>query len=334
MASIDDKKYSRSVQNSPHPPSASRPSTGLFEPAGGRSHQPRLLARPPSSLPSKPQETDASDSFRSNYSGLATNIYVSLAITGEFWLPRRRLPRCRPARRATRPAEPLSHTTPCSARPPAGVCLVAFEILRQIPRQRGRPSQAGSRSGWWKPLDDPAGSPFTSTGASTGGGHAKESWEFGYVVRSSAPASFFPASWSGAEEASTCAVALKGAKGSDARATPARRCCWWRSRFGPLPFVCRHLAHSAQHQLTRLSSRPVNLQYQARHWAVPSTPLMSRLPLVWIWDAIKVPERELPRMCGLDHTVHVRYLRCCCESSPDASPSAPRWLLTSLPHVS
>lgn len=26
-----------------------------------------------------------------------------------------------------------------------------------------------------------------------------------------------------------------------------------------------------------------------------------------------VPEEKLPAICGLDHTLHVRYLRCCCE---------------------
>jgi hypothetical protein len=87
----------------------------------------------------------------------------------------------------TTAANALSDDHPSPTPPPAGVCLVAFEVLRQIPRRRGRPSQVGSRSGWWRPLDDPAGAPFTSTGASTGGGHAKESWEFGYVV-SPAPA--------------------------------------------------------------------------------------------------------------------------------------------------
>ncbi|EIW72492.1 hypothetical protein TREMEDRAFT_66911 [Tremella mesenterica DSM 1558] len=51
--------------------------------------------------------------------------------------------------------------------------------------------------------------------------------------------------------------------------------------------------------------------YQPKAWAVNASPPLPRWPLAWIATALKVKERDMPDKCGLDHTLHARFLRGC-----------------------
>ncbi|KAK4684446.1 calcium permeable stress-gated cation channel, partial [Tremellales sp. Uapishka_1] len=51
--------------------------------------------------------------------------------------------------------------------------------------------------------------------------------------------------------------------------------------------------------------------YQPKSWAVNPSPPVPRWPLAWIWSSLKVRERDMPENCGLDLTLHSRFLRGC-----------------------
>ncbi|CED82431.1 Uncharacterized conserved protein [Phaffia rhodozyma] len=51
--------------------------------------------------------------------------------------------------------------------------------------------------------------------------------------------------------------------------------------------------------------------YQARAWSKIPSPMHPRGPLMSLWQAHKFPEDRLPALIGMDHTVHVRFLRAC-----------------------
>jgi hypothetical protein len=53
--------------------------------------------------------------------------------------------------------------------------------------------------------------------------------------------------------------------------------------------------------------------YQPKSWALNRGPPLPRWPLMWIITSLKVRERDMPEKCGLDLTLHARFLRGCCE---------------------
>lgn len=53
--------------------------------------------------------------------------------------------------------------------------------------------------------------------------------------------------------------------------------------------------------------------YQPKSWALNRGPPLPRWPLQWIISALKVRERDMPEKCGLDITLHARFLRACCK---------------------
>lgn len=53
--------------------------------------------------------------------------------------------------------------------------------------------------------------------------------------------------------------------------------------------------------------------YQPKSWALNRGPPLPRWPLMWIISSLKVRERDMPEKCGLDLTLHARFLRACCE---------------------
>lgn len=53
--------------------------------------------------------------------------------------------------------------------------------------------------------------------------------------------------------------------------------------------------------------------YQPRSWALNRGPPLPRWPLMWIITSLRVRERDMPEKCGLDITLHARFLRGCCK---------------------
>lgn len=53
--------------------------------------------------------------------------------------------------------------------------------------------------------------------------------------------------------------------------------------------------------------------YQPRSWALNRGPPLPRWPLMWIITSLRVRERDMPEKCGLDLTLHARFLRGCCK---------------------
>nr|XP_018267046.1 uncharacterized protein I303_01029 [Kwoniella dejecticola CBS 10117]OBR89204.1 hypothetical protein I303_01029 [Kwoniella dejecticola CBS 10117] len=49
--------------------------------------------------------------------------------------------------------------------------------------------------------------------------------------------------------------------------------------------------------------------FQPKAWAVNPCPPVPRWPLMWIVSSLKVRERDMPEHCGLDLTLHARFLR-------------------------
>lgn len=60
--------------------------------------------------------------------------------------------------------------------------------------------------------------------------------------------------------------------------------------------------------------------YQPKSWALNRGPPVPRWPLQWIVSALKVRERDMPEKCGLDLTLHARFLRACCTSLLHVTP--------------
>jgi hypothetical protein len=54
--------------------------------------------------------------------------------------------------------------------------------------------------------------------------------------------------------------------------------------------------------------------YQPRSWALNRGPPLPRWPLMWIISSLRIRERDMPEKCGLDLTLHSRFLRGCCKS--------------------
>ena len=54
--------------------------------------------------------------------------------------------------------------------------------------------------------------------------------------------------------------------------------------------------------------------YQPKSWALNRGPPLPRWPLMWIISSLRVRERDMPEKCGLDLTLHARFLRGCCKS--------------------
>lgn len=54
--------------------------------------------------------------------------------------------------------------------------------------------------------------------------------------------------------------------------------------------------------------------YQPRSWALNRGPPLPRWPLMWIISSLRIRERDMPEKCGLDLTLHARFLRGCCKS--------------------
>jgi hypothetical protein len=54
--------------------------------------------------------------------------------------------------------------------------------------------------------------------------------------------------------------------------------------------------------------------YQPRSWALNRGPPLPRWPLMWIISSLRIRERDMPEKCGLDLTLHARFLRGCCRS--------------------
>lgn len=51
--------------------------------------------------------------------------------------------------------------------------------------------------------------------------------------------------------------------------------------------------------------------FQPKAWAVNPAPPVPIWPLAWIGSSLAVRERDMPDKCGLDHTLHARFLRAC-----------------------
>ncbi|WVQ97269.1 hypothetical protein IAU59_004380 [Kwoniella sp. CBS 9459] len=49
--------------------------------------------------------------------------------------------------------------------------------------------------------------------------------------------------------------------------------------------------------------------FQPKAWAVNASPPVPRWPLMWIVSSLKVKESDMPEHCGLDLTLHARFLR-------------------------
>ncbi|OCF73930.1 hypothetical protein I204_05778 [Kwoniella mangroviensis CBS 8886] len=49
--------------------------------------------------------------------------------------------------------------------------------------------------------------------------------------------------------------------------------------------------------------------FQPKAWAVNASPPVPRWPLMWIVSSLKVREKDMPEKCGLDLTLHARFLR-------------------------
>lgn len=55
--------------------------------------------------------------------------------------------------------------------------------------------------------------------------------------------------------------------------------------------------------------------YQPKSWALNRGPPLPRWPLMWVISSLKIRERDMPEKCGLDLTLHARFLRACCKSN-------------------
>lgn len=225
----------------------------------------RKLARRPSSLPSLTApcslplvvRLSVPAPRRSDYSGLATNVYLSLAVGGPS------SPCSQSFLQAGR-ADLASLRFPRSAYDDqASACSRSRSCARSRADAAGRQPLPASRPGGGAPLGLPRAGRRRSRAA-----------------RTSARAG---------SSATSCVCTQPLCPGRPERA-PAD-----------------------PHSVPPL---PCGRQYQARHWAVPDAPLLPRLPLVWIWDSVRTPEASMPPLCGLDHTVHTRFLRCCRPSLP------------------